>query len=249
MHGLLLCPRLLDGAVPAWRATSGACCAYSVLVCQYRIFDTGCVCSLRSMFVFNRCGVKVGTHDKQQAIVWRDNGHREDRHRGVPLRHTLSHSKYPQPTQPRALREAFSLSKARPRGERPTPRARRARERDALHGAWSRKSAKSAKMTTSSCHKLDTPHTFSRSGTLRARAHTGTHNTPRETTHTDRTDHSHRARATTKLRGVARRASYAVRAAQAVRVAPWRSRSSRWPREGRRRWRRQQSAPVMAPEH
>ena len=92
-------------------------------------------------------------------------------------------------------------------------------------------------------------HTLSRSGTLRARAHTGTHNTPRETTHTDRTDHSHRARATTKLRGVARRASYAVRAAQAVRVAPWRSRSSRWPREGRRRWRRQQSAPVMAPEH
>ena len=78
MHGLLLCPRLLDGAVPAWRATSGACCAYSVLVCQYRIFDTGCVCSLRSMFVFNRCGVKVGTHDKQQAIVWRDNGHREE---------------------------------------------------------------------------------------------------------------------------------------------------------------------------
>eukprot|EP00964_Phaeocystis_antarctica_P032819 scaffold18601_cov63-Phaeocystis_antarctica.AAC.4 len=51
-------------------------------------------------------------------------------------------------------------------------------------------------------------------------------------------------------RGVVRRASYAVRASSyAVRVAPRRSRSSRWPREGRRRWLRQQSALVLALEH
>ena len=191
MHGLLLCPRLLDGAVPAWRATSGACCAYSVLVCQYRIFDTGCVCSLRSMFVFNRCGVKVGTHDKQQAIVWRDNGHREDRHRGVPLRHTLSHSKYPQPTQPRAWalsalssqRGLVALKGETERRETDTESETRARERRSPHGAWSRKSAKSAKMTTSSCHKLDT-RTLSLALALSARAHTRAHTTHLERRHT-----------------------------------------------------------------
>ena len=213
MHGLLLCPRLLDGAVPAWRATSGACCAYSVLVCQYRIFDTGCVCSLRSMFVFNRCGVKVGTHDKQQAIVWRDNGHREDRHRGVPLRHTLSHSKYPQPTQPRASSLSSELSERPCRSQR---RDREARDRHRERDARERETLSTRSMVSQKCQKCQNDHKFlpqvrhthtlSRSGTLRARAHTGTHNTPRETTHTDRTDHSHRARATTKLRGVARRA-------------------------------------------
>lgn len=135
------------------------------------------------------------------------------------------------------------------RRETDTESETRARERRSPRSMVSQKCQKCQNDHKFLRHKLDTPHTFSRSGTLRARAHTGTHNTPRETTHTDRTDHSHRARATTKLRGVARRASYAVRAAQAVRVAPWRSRSSRWPREGRRRWRRQQSAPVMAPEH
>jgi hypothetical protein len=138
-------------------------------------------------------------------------------------------------------------SQRRDREARDRHRERDARERDALHGAWSRKSGKSdQKMTKTRSHAH---RTLALQHSGRARARTQAHTTHRETTHTDRTDHSRRARATTKLRGVARRASYAVGAAQAVRVAPWRSRSSRWPREGRRRWRRQQSAPVMAPEH
>ena len=54
--GLFLCPRLLDGAVPIWRATRGACCTYCVQCCVHgssSTFDTWC--SLGSCF----CSIDV----------------------------------------------------------------------------------------------------------------------------------------------------------------------------------------------
>ena len=74
MHGLFLCPRLLDGAVPIWRLPGeravrtvfSVCMGLVVQYIRHGVFP-------RSMLVFNRCGVKVGTRDKQQVTAMRPN--------------------------------------------------------------------------------------------------------------------------------------------------------------------------------
>jgi len=179
VHGLLLCPRRLDGAVPTWRATRGACCAYSVLCVS--IFDTGCVCSLRSMFVFNRCGVKVGTHDKQQAIVWRDNA---DIERTEVAQVPQTRDATIEPAELSLSSERPCRSQRRDREARDRHRERDARERDALsteHGL-----AKVAKVTTQKMTKTRavTHIALSLCSTpgARARAHRHTQHTERRHT-------------------------------------------------------------------
>lgn len=190
--GLFLCPRLLDGAVPIWRATRGACCTYCVQCCVHgssSTFDTWC--SLGSCFcsidVESRLGHVINS--KQPPCA--------------PTR-KISH------TRTRTERE--SVRCARPRETESERRARDVQKtRHKNHEPKTMYNGDNAQWSMQMSIQVASAKD-AHSGTLRARtqAHTTTH---RETTHTDRTDHSHRARATTKLRGVTRRASYAVRAA------------------------------------
>ena len=193
--GLFLCPRLLDGAVPIWRATRGACCTYCVQCCVHgssSTFDTWC--SLGSCFcsidVESRLGHVINSKQPPCAPT-RKISHtrtRTERERACGVRDRARPS-------PSTERRARDVQKTRHKNHEPKTMY------NGDNAQWRRQ------MSIQVASAKD-----AHSGTLRARtqAHTTTH---RETTHTDRTDHSHRARATTKLRGVTRRASYAVRAA------------------------------------
>ena len=149
----------------------------------------------RFMFLFNRCGVKVGTRDKSKQPPC------------APTRkisHTHGHAQ-------REIECARPRLRARETVTYDTTTERKYRKHRVNHEPKTMYNGDNAQWSMQMSIQVASAKD-AHSGTLRARtqAHTTTH---RETTHTDRTDHSHRARATTKLRGVTRRASYAVRAA------------------------------------
>ena len=196
MHGFLLCPRLLDGAVPIWRATRGACCTYCVQCCVHGssgTFDSGEWCSLGSCF----CSIDV-----ESTLGHVINSKQSPCAPTRKISHTHGHA------QRERVRPAMCEDRARGPTESETADARENTETHKPKTMYNGDNAQWSMQMSIQVASAKDAH----SGTLRARtqAHTTTH---RETTHTDRTDHSHRARATTKLRGVTRRASYAVRAA------------------------------------
>ena len=196
--GLFLCPRLLDGAVPIWRATRGACCTYCVQCCVHGssgTFDSGEWCSLGSCF----CSIDV-----ESTLGHVINSKQSPCAPTRKISHTHGHAQ-------REIECARPRLRARETVTYDTTTERKYRKHRVNHEPKTMHNGDNAQWSMQMSIQVASAKD-AHSGTLRARtqAHTTTH---RETTHTDRTDHSHRARATTKLRGVTRRASYAVRAA------------------------------------
>ena len=206
MHGFLLCPRLLDGAVPIWRATRGAFCTYSVQCVHGSTFDTvwtprasgSCFCSIDVESTLGHVktaskGAKYLTHAQRV------------RARARP------------PPRPARVRSQESVSRPRDAARVEKKRTHTAQKpytvtKTMYNGEYNALNASCKCQFKWQVPKTRTPGSLRGHSADRARTQAHTH-TERHATHRDRTDHSHRARATTKLRGETRRASYAVRAA------------------------------------
>ena len=175
MHGFLLCPRLLDGAVPIWRATRGAFCTYSVQCVHGSTFDTVWTPpGPRDHVLFNRCGVNVGT--------------RENSKQGSKISHTRTESTCPGETPPQTRESGLRrVSRVRARVEK--KRTHTAQKpytvtKTMYNGEYNALNASCKCQFKWQVPKTRTPGDPSAGTPRTARAHRHTH-TPRDTRHTE----------------------------------------------------------------